>query len=212
MTTRKTTTNFSGRSPAHAGATRNSSYNTDDSANKHNDKNRVAPANVGLTAEPPRSVYSSTESRLIATAEPRRGLQDALFSTEPSVPVSIFSTELSALQAVVRYLHDARQFSFSEIAALLNRSPKTVWTTYAHAKSAKFPFVEDALTVPLSRFSRRDLAPLEALVTYLLKLGFSNAEAARTLKLDPRTTWTAAKRAERKHADKTADRQSEAGR
>jgi len=156
------------------------------------------------TNETPTIIYTSTQSGFSATRETHDGLQDALFTTEPSVPLSIFSTELSALQAIVRYLHEARRLSFSDIAELLNRSPKTVWTTYAHAKLLSFSYVEDALTVPLSRFSRRDLAPLEALVTYLSRLGFSNVETARLLRLDPRTTWTVAKRAERKHANKDA--------
>ena len=38
----------------------------------------------------------------------------------PTLPLSIFSTPLSGLQAIVRYLRDTRHLSFSEIATLLN--------------------------------------------------------------------------------------------
>lgn len=121
-----------------------------------------------------------------------------LAHAEPSVPLSIFSTKLSALQALVRYLHEARSLSFSEIGVLLGRSQKTIWTTYQAARKASFPYREDGLTIPLARFSRRQLAPLETLVTYLAELGLSNVESARLLSLDPRTTWTAKQRAKKK--------------
>ncbi len=173
---------------------------------------RSATTRSATTDDPATTIYESNETRHAAAPDPTRGIQEALFSTEPAVPLSIFSTELSALQAVVRYLSEARKLSFTEIAALLNRSPKTVWTTYAHAKELAFTYTEDALAIPLSRFSRRDLAPLEALVTYLLRLGFSNVEAARLLKLDPRTTWTVAKRAERKRATNAENDRQEVAR
>ncbi len=117
---------------------------------------------------------------------------------EPGVPLSIFSTELSALQAVVRYLRDARKQGFGEIAATLNRSPKTIWATYQSARNAQFTYAEGGLTVPLSRFASRQFSPLETVVSYLAALGFANAEIARKLSLDSRTTWTVQRRAQRK--------------
>jgi len=115
-----------------------------------------------------------------------------------SVPLAIFSSQLSGLQALVRYLHEARHLSFSEIASLLGRSQKTVWTTYAAAKRGPFPYVEGGLTIPVARFATRELSPLETIVAYLRGLGYGNADAARALGLDPRTTWTVAQRIKRK--------------
>jgi len=117
---------------------------------------------------------------------------------EPSVPVTIFSSQLSGLQALVRYLHERRGLSFAQIATLLNRSQKTIWTTYAAVKDETFFFVETGLEIPLASFAVRDLSVLETIVFYLSSLGFSNVEVARSLALDPRTTWTVKKRAEKK--------------
>ena len=122
----------------------------------------------------------------------------ALAVEEPAIPLSIFSTTLSALQALVRYLHDARHYSFSDIARFLGRSPKTIWASYHQAKHIAFSYEEGGLSLPVSRFTNRALAPLEVLVVSLRELGFSNAESARLLRLDPRTTWTAWSRAKKK--------------
>ncbi len=114
------------------------------------------------------------------------------------VPLSIFSSRLSGLQAIVRYLHDARKLPFSEIASLLGRDPRTVWSSYAQSRGVAFRYEEDGFVVPLAPFARRDLSVLETLVAYLSGLGFPNAEIARMLGLDPRTTWTVKRRAESK--------------
>ncbi|MBR9692790.1 hypothetical protein GOV07_02545 [Candidatus Woesearchaeota archaeon] len=139
------------------------------------------------------SIYSSEHALVFPTSS-----QTLLVSDEPSVPLSIFSGRLSALQALVRYLHEVRAHPFVEIAVLLNRSQKTIWATYEKAKTSPFAFEEGGFTIPLARFASREFAPLETLVTFLDELGFSNIDSARMLDLDPRTTWTARKRAEKK--------------
>jgi hypothetical protein len=122
---------------------------------------------------------------------------EILSAEERAVPLSIFSTGLSALQALVRYLHERQELSLTKIAHLLERSPKTIWTTYQQAR--KLPFIfEEGPTVPVSIFSNRLLSPLEALVTHLSRMGLRNVEIARRLHLDPRTTWTVANRVKRK--------------
>ncbi len=124
--------------------------------------------------------------------------QYLVVSDEPSVPLSIFSTRLSALQALVRFLYEERNYSFAQVGELLNRSQKTVWATYQAAKSQPFVYAEGELTIPIARFASRILSPLETLVVFLTELGFSNAETARFLSLDPRTTWTVKQRAKKK--------------
>lgn len=123
----------------------------------------------------------------------------SILATEgPSVPLSIFSGKLSTLQALVKYLHEMRLLSFSEIGSLLGRSQKTIWATYAVIKGERLSFSEGGLTIPLSRFSSRLLSPLETLVSFLDELDFANVEIARALSLDPRTTWTVKQRAKKK--------------
>jgi DNA-directed RNA polymerase specialized sigma24 family protein len=111
---------------------------------------------------------------------------------EETIPASAFA-HASTLQAATRYLIDVRGLSFTVAARVLGRSVKTVWASY-HQTVALAPLAE-SLPVPASIF-RTDKAPLEALVLYLKRQGLRNVEIARLLRLDPRTTWTAAKRGE----------------
>ncbi|MDA1196388.1 MAG: sigma factor-like helix-turn-helix DNA-binding protein [Nanoarchaeota archaeon] len=54
-------------------------------------------------------------------------------SNEKSVPVSAFRPELGMQEAVCLYLKDEQGLSFKEIAAVLHRDYKTVWTAYSKA-------------------------------------------------------------------------------
>lgn len=110
-----------------------------------------------------------------------------------TVPVSAFSHHASTMQALARYLVDVRGKSFTEAARLLNRKPKSIWTSYH--QTTPLPQLAESMQVPISIFSSSK-APLEALVLYLKSKGLRNVEIASALKLDPKTTWTAAKRGE----------------
>ena len=51
------------------------------------------------------------------------------------IPISIFSDrKLSALESIVFYLHDKHNLKFSQIAVLLSRDPRTIWTVYQRAR------------------------------------------------------------------------------
>ena len=51
------------------------------------------------------------------------------------VPLDIFSSEkFSPLEAIVVYLKEQRKLSFHDIASLLTRDDRTIWTTYTRAK------------------------------------------------------------------------------
>ncbi len=59
------------------------------------------------------------------------------FAVKPSilVPASIFQDmRVGALESVVSYLKETRNFSFHEIAALLERNERTVWASYQNKK------------------------------------------------------------------------------
>lgn len=64
-------------------------------------------------------------------------LADELLN-EIFIPVSIFSTELSPLEAVSRYLHDNKKMSFSEIGRRLNKERTSIWLAYKNSKK-KYP-------------------------------------------------------------------------
>ena len=56
-------------------------------------------------------------------------------STENSIPISIFKdSKITIFEAVVVYLKDVRRLKFGEIAGLLNRNYRTIWTVYSRAR------------------------------------------------------------------------------
>lgn len=60
------------------------------------------------------------------------------FTVKPEVyliPISIFSNrKLSVLESLVSYLKDTQNLKFSQIAVLLNRDQRTIWTSYSRAR------------------------------------------------------------------------------
>ncbi|MBU1204523.1 MAG: hypothetical protein KKE93_01305 [Nanoarchaeota archaeon] len=55
--------------------------------------------------------------------------------TEFWIPVNIFSkTKLSALEAIVSYLKEEFSLTYHEIAILLKRDDRTIWTVYQRAE------------------------------------------------------------------------------
>ena len=54
------------------------------------------------------------------------------------IPLSIFLDRgISVLEAVSEYLKDSKGFSYHEVAVLLNRDDRTVWTCYNRAKKKR---------------------------------------------------------------------------
>jgi hypothetical protein len=119
--------------------------------------------------------------------------QEAAAKPNETIPIDAFR-HASTMQALVRYLVDIRGLRLVQASQLIGRSPKSAWASYH--QTDRLPAVDEAtLRIPISIF-RGVRPPLEALVAYLRGIGLRNAEIARALQLDPRTTWTAAKRAE----------------
>jgi len=54
------------------------------------------------------------------------------------IPTLIFKDRsISVLEAMVEYLKDEKQLSYHEIAILLNRDDRTIWTCYSRAKKKR---------------------------------------------------------------------------
>ncbi|MBI2102051.1 hypothetical protein HYT53_05575 [Candidatus Woesearchaeota archaeon] len=51
-----------------------------------------------------------------------------------SVPVSIFNSEKSILEALTSYLKDIKKMRNKKIAQLLNKNPANIWTVYSRAR------------------------------------------------------------------------------
>jgi hypothetical protein len=54
------------------------------------------------------------------------------------VPVYLFrDRSVAVLEALVEYLKDVQGLSYHEIAVLLNRNDRTIWTVYNRAKKKR---------------------------------------------------------------------------
>jgi DNA-directed RNA polymerase specialized sigma24 family protein len=52
-----------------------------------------------------------------------------------NIPSFIFKNrDLAALEAIVVYLKDSQGLTYAQIAKILNRDDRTIWTTYQRAK------------------------------------------------------------------------------
>ena len=116
-----------------------------------------------------------------------------LASRELIIPIGVFDNEaLSSLEAIVKYLKEDLKLRLSKIAKILNRSIKTIWTTY-HNASKKMPpsfgSIPMGLSIPVSVFANRSFSTLENLVGYLKGLDYSNHEVGVMLHLNDRTIW-----------------------
>lgn len=126
-------------------------------------------------------------------------------SPEETVPVCIFSKRLSPSEALCKYLKEYRDLSFHEIAVLLNRDDRSIWTSYSRAnRKSKAPLAPSApqdedFLIPLQIFNDRSLSILEHVVHYLKEnYGLSNSRIAETLDKNPSSIATVAGRALRK--------------
>jgi len=64
--------------------------------------------------------------------------KDLDVSSKQSIPINIFSNKkFSILENLVSYLKDSLKFSYHEIAIILNRDDRTIWTIYSRYKNKK---------------------------------------------------------------------------
>ena len=119
--------------------------------------------------------------------------EEILGKDKISIPVGIFATDaLSSLEAIVKYLKEECDLRLSKIAKILNRSSKTIWSTY-HNAAKKMPLgfgaVSRKIMIPISAISNRSFSTLESIVGFVKELGYTNHEVALMLRLDDRTIW-----------------------
>jgi DNA-directed RNA polymerase specialized sigma24 family protein len=89
---------------------------------------------------------------------------------EDALPISIFRSSLSPLEAIVFYLKHEKKKSITAIATLLQRKRSTLYTTYYKASkklTGELDISDTSVLVPLSTFTNRKFAVLESLVAYL---------------------------------------------
>lgn len=120
---------------------------------------------------------------------------------EIQIPISIFKTNLAPLESLVKYLKENLNYSHKKISFLLNRSNKTIWSSYNSAirkKTEKFIIKKPKFLTPLSVFSNRKFSILESLVSYLKSQQLSFKQISNLLQKDYRTIWTVYNRAKKK--------------
>ena len=130
-------------------------------------------------------------------------LLQKLKETEISVPISVFTKELSAGEALIKFLKENKKLKLSEIAKLINKKENAVWLNYNRAKEkSKSSFEEyfpEKINIPLRVFKIENLSYLESIVLYLREeLRLSNNEIAAILKKSPQVLSIAYNRGKRK--------------
>lgn len=129
-------------------------------------------------------------------------IEEKPVSKEILIPVSVFESKLSALEAVCKYLKEELELNYNKIALLLNRSNRTIWITYnKSARKVKERLVvkESKFFAPVSIFAERKLSVLETIVSYLKeKFELRYSEIAALLNRDERNIWAIYNRAIKK--------------
>lgn len=156
---------------------------------------------------------SSTENSFELNMELENNFQENIFlnefylkreeleSQEKVIPCSVFRGGLSGLEAIVKYLKEEINMSYSQIGRLLNRDQRTIWTTYNKIKEKK---EKKILQTPkkygfsTSILKNRELSVLESVSFYLKKKGLSLKEISEELGRSSKTIWTALNRADKK--------------
>lgn len=141
-----------------------------------------------LAIEEIKQKYNLSSNEILSLVEEKKVAKEIL------IPVSVFENDLSALEAVCKYLKEELELSHNKIASLLNRNHRTIWTTYNNAigkLKEKLIVKETRYFVPASVFADRKLSVLEAIVSYLrerYKLRYS--DIALLLNRDERNVWS----------------------
>ena len=122
---------------------------------------------------------------------------------ETLLPINVFNNDrLSALETIVKYLKENKQFTFHNIAVLLNRDDRTIWATYAKSRKkmmSQFHLQPSKYLIPATIFAARKLSVLETLAHHLNEnLSLSLHEIAQVLNRDDSTIWTVCHRAAKK--------------
>lgn len=115
---------------------------------------------------------------------------------------------LAVLESITEYLKDEKKLSYHEIATILNRDDRTIWTVHHRSKKkrevreARVSSKDPKINLPSSIFRDRTLAVLEAIVEYLKETkGLTYHEIAEILNRNDRTVWTVYRRAKIKRGE-----------
>jgi len=118
-----------------------------------------------------------------------------------SMPTTIFSENIGALETVIKYLKENLGMNYHEIARYLNRDERTIWTAYQKAIQKQHQMIEVKETkmfLPVSILRNRKLTVLESLIVYLKSKEMKYSEIAEIIRRDQRNIRTAHQKAVKK--------------
>ena len=133
-------------------------------------------------------------------------LKEIKEDTSVIIPSSIFvDRSLAPLESITEYLIDSEGLTYHEIAVILNRDDRTIWTCYnrAQKKRQTIPkpamFSQQSVELPATIFQDRTLAPLESISLFLKEQQeMTYHEIAVLVGRNDRTIWTCYNRAKKK--------------
>jgi len=139
-------------------------------------------------------------------AEERRHKEQELGKQYTTVPSTIFLDRgLAPLESITEYLKEQKGLSYHEIAVLVGRDDRTIWTCYNRAKKKRiaspgqYTDIGNAVDIPIEIFRDRKFAPLERITSHLKDAAsMSFHEIAVLLNRDDRTIWTCYHRSQKK--------------
>ena len=118
------------------------------------------------------------------------------------LPISIFSSNLSSLETICKYLREELNLPFNEMATLLNRQPITLRTSYNKSKQKhpkKFKNFNFSQNIPISKFKDRKYTTFEIVIIHLKEnCNLSLNEIASLTQRNYKTVWTTYSRAKKK--------------
>ena len=109
------------------------------------------------------------------------------------IPIQIFSTNLTPLESLTKYLKENLHKSFAQIAELLRKSPQSIYQAYRHARekmSVAFTFEPKEYAIPLLFFKDSKRSVLSTVVAYLvIEHRMSVTQIASLLNRSPSSIW-----------------------
>lgn len=123
---------------------------------------------------------------------------------EITIPLSIFSSKTPPVEALCSYLSNSQKMSYREIAILLGRNEKSIWSIVKKSKQKK-PSLKNSSKalekyfLPLSVIQNNSHTLLENIIIYLrTTYKLKNPQIAKLLHKSPNSIAVLAKRAREK--------------
>ena len=154
----------------------------------------------GVPQDNPSQSYSSSafgawEIRILLVAlipRRRKRKKGKVIRENLSIPVTIFTKKLGALERISKYLKENLKMSYKEIAEELNRDERTIWASYNKAMQKQeepIKIKKTKINLPVSIFENRELTILEAAIIYLKEKGMRYNEIGKLLERNQRNIW-----------------------